>query len=357
MYKALNAALKSQKVYISCTQDLRHIPEKGAEGISITDCAQDNTGPQNLKACIHNAVCYMYRWNDRTLIMGHHNEQPFGFEQLGDYPWNIDASDIIRSSFFSKIYGLEGAELASNLSFTSSGPTADTAASPAFPGVFTVPVCLTPHNWNTQTKDYWVGNDINPWAPVKALPCYCGDLGAETSQVWREVGFTQSGALDTYVTKNCPRQIKARIADWLERYVALCRLNIRKSGSQIKKGQDKFCNVVIAELEKRQISSTTELEPEVRHSIKCKVKRKKRGRCAPFYRTPISAAWEETEPLIVTRLESEAAAKEAEGMVDGFSEADLRDWESWKEYREGIEEDFLEIAEEPDTGDGLEDVL
>jgi hypothetical protein len=167
----------------------------------------------------------------------------------------------------------------------------------------------------------------------------------------------QSRALDTYVTKNCPRQIKARIGDWLERYVAMCRLNIRKSVGRIRKGQDKFCKLVLAELEKRGISSTMELDPEVRHSIECKIKRKKRGRCAPFYRTPISAAWEETEQFIAARKESEAAAKEARGMVDGFTEAELRDWESWKEYREGIKEDFLEMDEEPDAYDGFEVAL
>jgi hypothetical protein len=237
----------------------------------------------------------MYRWNDRTLVMGHHNEEPFGFEQLGGYPWRMDSADIIRSSFFSKIYDLQGIELASNMSFVSSGPTADMAANPAFPGVFTVPVCLTPHNWNTQTKDYWIGNDINPWAPVKALPCYCGALGAETQQVWQDVGFMQSKALDSYLTSKCPRQIKTRIGDWLERFVAMCRLNVRKSAGQIKKGQHRLCGVVIAELEKRGVSTTTEVDPEVRFSIKCKVKRKKTGKCASYYRTPISTAWDDAK--------------------------------------------------------------
>ncbi|KAG0644002.1 hypothetical protein HOY80DRAFT_997285 [Tuber brumale] len=346
--RTINAALKSQKIYVSCTQDLLRFESKNSPGVQVQDCELDNSGPQNLKACIGGAVCYIYRWNDRPLIMGHHNEEPFGLDQIAQPPWDIDVQDIIVSSFLSKIYNKENSQLGDdNASFINSSPNADTALNTFAAGVFTVPVCLAPKNWNTQTKDYWIGNDIDPYAPVKALPCYCGDLGEDTSKIWHDTGLMYSGAQRTYTHTNCPNQFKKRLPDWLERYVAMCSLRIHKAqvGGKIKTGKHRLCDIVERELKGTGIQTITQLDKEVRYALKCKIKRKKSKGCKKYYRTPISSVWTETQPVILKRVEEELRQKgqSTVPIVDGFTQEELRKWEWGLMEIEGMRGEFKEM--------------
>ncbi|PUU83343.1 hypothetical protein B9Z19DRAFT_1119571 [Tuber borchii] len=59
--RAINAAIKSQKVYISCTQGLLYFKDKDSKGIEVKECKLDSSGPQNMKACIGEVACYLYR--------------------------------------------------------------------------------------------------------------------------------------------------------------------------------------------------------------------------------------------------------------------------------------------------------
>ncbi|KAG0126324.1 hypothetical protein HOY82DRAFT_628485, partial [Tuber indicum] len=346
--RAINAALKSQKIYVSCTQDLLHFEGKNSPGIQVQDCELDNSGPQNLKACIGGAVCYIYRWNDRPLIMGHHNEEPFGLGRIAQTPWNIDVQGIIVSSFLSKINNKGSSQLGDdNASFVNSGPNADTAINTSAAGVFTIPVCLAPKNWNTQTKDYWIGNDVDPYAPVKALPCYCGDLGEDTGEIWHDTGLMYSGAQRTYTHTNCPNQFKKRLPDWLERYVAMCSLSIHKAkiGGKIKTGKHRLCDIVERELKGAGIQTVTQLDKEVRYALKCKIKRKKSRGCEKYYRTPISSVWAETQPVILERVEEELRQKgqSTVPVVDGFTQEELRKWEWGLMEIEGMRGEFREM--------------
>lgn len=345
---AINAALKSQKIYISCTQDLLHFKDKNSRGVEVKECRLDNSGPQNLKACIGNVACYLYHWNDHPLIMGHHNEEPFGLKELAAPPWEIDIKEIITSSFLSKIDKKANAQLGdSSADFINSGPSGKNALNPSAPGVFTVPVCLAPKNWNTQTKGYWIGNDINPYASIKALPCYCGSLGEDTSQIWKDVGFMDSKAQHTYTHTNCPNQFKKRLSDWLERYVAMCNMNIHKAkvGGKIKSGKHALCDLVKDELRKAGVQTVTELDKEVRDALKCKIKRKKSKKCKKYYRAPISSVWDETRDAILERVEGELQQKDtpAVPVVDGFTSKELREWEQELAEIEGMKGEFREM--------------
>ncbi|KAL7276651.1 hypothetical protein RUND412_000356 [Rhizina undulata] len=306
-YKTLNSALRSQKVYISCTS---HITDKidlylsgDLEAILEDSCAQDKSGPQNLKACIGDKVCYLYRWNDRGVKIAHHNEEPFGFDQIEDEPWEVNPEAIIKSSVNMYILqlgnGTDISVLASSLPLLAIGPSAEAISNPEFPGVFTIPVCVSPYNWNTQLDGYGFHDDINPHSSKKNLPCYCGPLGSETKQIMKAVGFHSSGARDRYYKELCPRQIKEKIKDPLEQYMALCRLNVHVSGLLIKNGKDKFCDVVIKEIEGAGYASITqEMHPEIRDAFMCKIERKKNGKCRKYKNSPFSKVWEETREVV-----------------------------------------------------------
>lgn len=313
-YKALNAALNSQEIYISCTTDLQDtnisfknplkIPNPDKHNRPVNECDQDNTGPKSRKACIGPAVCYLYRWNDRGIIMSHTVEDPFGFEALSAEPWKLKASDIIISSFYSHILGLRDVQLASNLSVLNAGPTVEQAADPSVPGMFTLPVCLSTYNWNSQTSKEGLLNDLNPFSTRKALPCYCGPLGADTVAVWRSMGITGTAATQQYAKVICPAQILVKIKDWLERYVAYCRLGIRRGSilKGVKMGKDGLCELVVSELESKGVKSTLQLEPEHREAFKCKIQgNRKSPKCKPYLDTGISRVWDETSEAIKAR--------------------------------------------------------
>ena len=283
--------------------------------------------------------------------MGHHNEELFGLKDLAGPPWDINIEHLITSSFFSKIDKKGNAQLSDNsANFINSGLGGNTVLNPSTAGVFTIPVCLAPKNWNTQTKDYWIGNDLNPYASVKALPCYCGDLGEDTSQIWQEMGLMSSGAQPTYTHTNCPNQFKKRLSDWLERYVAMCNMNIHKAnvGKKIKSGKHPLCDLVKHELQKTGVQTITELDKEVRYAFECKIKRKKRSKkCKKYSRTPISSIWDETKDAILEREEKELGFQQKDTptvpVVDGFTPEELRDWEWALAEIDGMEGEFKEM--------------
>lgn len=332
-YKTLNAALNSQKIYVSCTTDLQNtnggfrnplkIPDHEKNNRPVEECEQDNTGPQNRKACIGPAVCYLYRWNDRGIIMSHTVEDPFGFESLSVEPWKLEASDILISSFYSHTLGLQDVQLASNLSVLNAGPTVEQAADPSVPGMFTLPVCLSTYNWNSQTNKEGLLDDLDPYSTRKALPCYCGPLGADTVAVWHAMGITGTVATQKYAKDFCPAQIRMKIKDWLEQYVAYCRLGIRTGNIMkgIKMGRDGLCEVVVRELESRGVKSALQLEPEHREAFRCKIQGNSKDlKCKPYLDGGISRVWDQTAEAIKTRqlkLEDSQATAAAKGVGVG----------------------------------------
>ncbi|KAL7269624.1 hypothetical protein RUND412_007698 [Rhizina undulata] len=313
-YKTLNSALTSQKVYITCTRHMDY--EKFDPSVDLVaaledSCKADKSGPQNLKACIGDQVCYLYRWNDRGLKLAHHNEEPFGFDAIEDEPWEVDPAAIIKSSVSTYMLGIENThntdQSGAEPPLLSIGPSADAISNPEFPGVFSIPVCLSPYNWNTQLDNYGIHDDLNPHSSKKNLPCYCGPLGSQTQQVWEAVGFSTSGAKDRYARELCPRQIKKKIQEPLERYVAMCRLEVRNSHGIVKKGKDKFCDVVVKELEKMGfVSVSQEVDQEVAKAFMCKIYRSKDSKCERYKNTPFSRIWEETLQPILERKAREA---------------------------------------------------
>lgn len=84
-------SLRQQPVYISCTEDKqrRANPRTDAVGPRVDTCNRDNTGPQNLKACFGNLVCYLYEWNERPMSHMSRNREPEGHLEWDEKPWNI----------------------------------------------------------------------------------------------------------------------------------------------------------------------------------------------------------------------------------------------------------------------------
>lgn len=335
-FKTLNAAMRSQKHFISCTTDLLRKVSKhkivDKQAVSVPACLADNTGPEHLRACIpvsptvrNETVCYLYRWVDRGMAPSHHVEEPWGWEQLQNFDASVE--DIIKSSFLTHRHTYGGESDAfdslSSAPSLSWGPSAEFITDPTTPGMFSIPVCNTPYNWNGPTHGYSYNDDTNLWSSRKSLPCYCGSLGNETQMVWAAMRLDISGKRREYMTMLCPRQIDNKIKNPLERYVAKCRLGIKKKAGINFMKQDHLCDVLIDELEARGIEEIGQVSKEETEVLMCKVHQKSGGKCSKYRDTPISEAWREAEELRA-RNDPGEVEEEVEGEceeVGGFEEA------------------------------------
>lgn len=93
LLKVVDGALKSQTLWISCTKDFY---TTGARKNSYseakyptTTCRRDLSGPQDLKECVDDYVCYMYKWDSRGVPFTHQVERPYGLADLAEAPFNI----------------------------------------------------------------------------------------------------------------------------------------------------------------------------------------------------------------------------------------------------------------------------
>jgi hypothetical protein len=155
------------------------------------------------------------------------------------------------------------------------------------PGMFSIPVCFSDYDWNTplelipkNRKWYRLpcirGDD---YCNEKVLPCFCGPWGSQTQAVWSSIGhIRRSPDSGHHDLKICARQIKAKIQDPLEAYVALCRLNIRRSMGDRVSGwyvdtsrKDQYCDDVLGIIERKGYKSVTDVEDDVKYAINCKI--------------------------------------------------------------------------------------
>lgn len=320
--KTVNLAWKTQRVYITCTSHL--ISKPNTNTISLKSaaaenfCENDNTGPQNMKACIQNHVCYLYKWNDRGFPIAHHNEAPFGLETLRADPWNVVPRDIITSSFLSAQTGLSDLSLLGNTSTLAYGPGPEFLTQPTTPGLFTIPICNTPKSWAGPVDGYnMFASDANTHSAWKSLPCYCGALGADTRRIWEALHLDSASpaARHEYIRHLCPRQINAKLKDPLERYIALCRLGVKRRSGLIRTGQDGLCEMVISVLEHRKIGSVEEIDVEVKKGLMCIVETRKwwrKAECGKWWggRVKVADVWDVVAEERPARLIAEAEKAE-----------------------------------------------
>ena len=261
-FRMLSEAMKSQGVYIHCTKDM-----------NAFTCENDNRGPQNLKACIDDRVCYMNKWSGRGYWWRHHAEEPFGVDQMGDWPFLVTPEDIIISSY--KTYkqeksGKVGGRFATQEELVSPQAFMDAST----PGAFFLPVCINDRfHQNTRLDDHTLWDDFNPKSEKKTLPCSCGEFwGDETEAFWRDTGLATAKHQEKYRSSFCPRQLKEKIGDnRLERFVADCRLRISKQGmfNSYKDGKHPFCDVVL-DIIKMHGQSPEDMDPYLRLALECK---------------------------------------------------------------------------------------
>lgn len=302
--RTLNMSWKTQRIFIMCTGDFvnKKHPNtlKNDKGRKVAYSDHDNSGPQHLKAHVGDEVCYMYRWNDRGFWPGHHVEDPYGWDTFRGEPWNLKVSDIITSSVLASRRPASDLEMLASSSRLAIGPNAEFIADPTTPGMFNLPVCHTHWNWNGPTEGVSIfKTDLNAFSGHKIMPCYCGPLGADTKSIWEQLRLDTSGARRHYLLDSCPRQISAKIDNPLERYVAYCRLGIHRKLGVRKWGEDKFCDVVIAELEKHGVKDVqSDMNDEQILGFLCKIERSKvHPDCWRFRKTPMDKVWEEAQAL------------------------------------------------------------
>lgn len=261
-YRLFSEALKSQGVYIHCTKQM-----------NAFNCEKDDSGPQNLKACIDDRVCYMNKWSGRGYWWRHHVEEPFGVDQMGDWPMVITPENIIISSY--KTYMQEKSGKA-----TSKFAVQEQLLSPeAFmdastPGTFFLPVCVNDRfHQNTPLDNYKLWDNFNQNSDKKTLPCSCGEFwGDETAAVWRDSGLGMAKHQEKYRANFCPRQLKKKLGDnKLERFVADCNLNISKQGmfNSYQDGRHPFCDVVMDIIKLHQ-RSPDDIDPYLKLALECK---------------------------------------------------------------------------------------
>ncbi|KAI5818030.1 hypothetical protein BZA77DRAFT_365428 [Pyronema omphalodes] len=300
--KTLNAALRAQKHFISCTPDFRHKDRRSTfskPGVVAPNCYADNTGPANSKACINGEVCYFYRWSDRGLPNAHHVEDPVGLNRMASNALTI--GDIIESSVkTADSNAAQDGEVAlydtSGFRTVMTGPTADHLTNSSTVGLFTVPVCHTPYNWNGPTDGYENSNDDDLYSSRKSLPCYCGPLGRDSASVWSAMRLESSTGLEEYQNFLCPRLIKAKIHNRLERNIARCRLGISHGWNGLGfqgKVPDHLCPLFLSEIDARGYTSIDQIPQKVQDILVCKIKHDKSKGCKPYIKTPIADAWKE----------------------------------------------------------------
>ncbi|KAF8430033.1 hypothetical protein EV426DRAFT_708149 [Tirmania nivea] len=261
-YRIFSEALKSQGVYIHCTKKM-----------NAFSCENDDRGPQNLKACIDNRVCYMNKWSGRGYWWRHHVEEPFGTNQMGDWPMLVTPEDIIISSY--KTYKQEKTGKTIGKFATQEellSPQAFMDAST--PGSFFLPVCVNDRFAQITTlDDYKLWDNFNQSSEKKTLPCSCGEFwGDETEQVWHDTGLGIAKHQEKYRSSFCPRQLKKKIGDnKLERFVADCHLRVSKGGlfNGYKDGKHPFCDVVM-DIIKAHGRSPDDIDPYLKLALECK---------------------------------------------------------------------------------------
>lgn len=291
MLKTLNAAINSQSVYITCSKDYRRTAKTWEPSIEdkalAPTCRKDNSGPQDFKACVDGYCCYLYKWNNRGWAPSWRNERIFGSDFLDEEPWGVNVTDIIRSSVGSYTQGLRGKPPSEGLAvgvFNSLGNDhpVESLWDAAAPGMFTIPVCFSTHNWATVIDGYLFPQngifDTQPRNSIKNMPCNCGPWGKDTEELWKEIGIWDTDVKDRkyfkdYTAGKCGYQIYDKIKDPVERYVAYCRVNVHTDlNDRIRyAGKHWQCNIVIAAIEQFGYPSVHEMDPDVYQAIYCKV--------------------------------------------------------------------------------------
>jgi len=206
--------------------------------------------------------------------------------------------DIIVSSVLSQLQGLRPGESAGSLSDILEA-TADgfsTLDNPRLPGVFHLPICFSRQNWNTQVTGWGTLCDTDPHCPAKNFPCICGAWGLETDFVWRGMGVGQDEKRSNYAQHLCPRQISRKVDDPLERYMAYCALDIRRTSPTTRvngiikyAGKDKYCSVFQGIIALKGYKSIEDVEPEVKFAFTCKIK--KGGKGCSMYDKMFESLW------------------------------------------------------------------
>lgn len=280
-YRILSEALKSQGTYIQCSKIMNGFT-----------CEDDNTGPQNLKACIDGRVCYLYKWAGRGPFWRHHVEEPFGVDQLGDWPFLITPEDIISSSY--KTYMLSkkarGGKDYSHAKFMNDEEmiSPQNFLDASTPGAFFLPVCINDRfHQNTPLDDYTLWDDFNQYSDKKTLPCSCGPAGwgEETEQIWLETGLAFAKHADRYKRSFCTKQLASKIPTKdkkLEMFVNECRLGVSRQGGWLAGlgalggwlndyGNERHphCNVVL-DILARVGAGPDEVDPYMRLGLECK---------------------------------------------------------------------------------------
>ena len=262
-FRILSEGMKSQGVYIHCTKDM-----------NAFTCENDDRGPQNLKACIDDRVCYMNKWSGRGYYWRHHVEEPFGVDQMGDWPFLVTPEDIIISSY--KTYKLsKGGKQMQKLINQDDLISPQNFLDASTPGAFFLPVCINDRfHQNTPLDDYTLWDNFNQVSEKKTLPCSCGEFwGDETEGFWKDTGLAMSKHEKKYRSSFCPRQLTKKMGDnKLERFVADCHLFVSKQGmfNKYKDGKHPFCDVVM-DIVNAHGRSPEDMNSYLRLALECKI--------------------------------------------------------------------------------------
>ncbi|KAI5778517.1 hypothetical protein EDC01DRAFT_673507 [Geopyxis carbonaria] len=281
MLKTLSAAFSTQPLYITCTNDHRHTDKTWRASVSakrdpVADCAHDNVGPADFKACVDGLTCYWYKWDSSSVPMTWHNVRPPGKDTWSLPPLSVSVEDIIASSVrsdqsYAHFQGLSLGDISSPSNFQ-----AAVGLNASLPGMFNIPVCLTPdHSWSTIVDGHHFPmnayeNSI-PRNPIKNLPCYCGPWGRDTRRVWKQIPLELDSWENT--VGHCGYQLYDRIEDKLERFVASCRLDMHAGmgGLTRFRGRAPECDVVTAIVDRLRLSPAhlkTQM-PELYRALLC----------------------------------------------------------------------------------------
>lgn len=258
--RTLNQAWKNQSNFISCTTDFRaprsHDSLQSEDLRKVSSCEEDLSGPFELKACVNHRACYLYHWNTEADRLSssqarHFADRPQNWEYFLKTSSGITIADIIASAVGK--YDLARAQTGSK-EWKQLYEASLKNWNPSAPGVWEVPVCVSEYNWNTPVEPIGSKKDIQRRQPV---PCNCGPLGKDTSRFWEQMGF---GRHHYQRVDLCEKRIKQRIPDQLERMIARCSLEIRRTYAQWIHGTEKYCKSWFKRIDESGVRMAKELD-------------------------------------------------------------------------------------------------
>ncbi|KAI5791913.1 hypothetical protein EDC01DRAFT_746630 [Geopyxis carbonaria] len=262
----LNSALTQRKSFwVTCTNDFRHDSAPITDRNPLDACEWDNHGHPHLKTCLVGQgpveACYLFGWDYNKEFLGYPSDANTWPRVLG-----VSGTDVIKASVgaYDQLLSSFGVSIR-DVPSAHEPPLAAGALGMPVPASFTLPVCFSRYNLNQPHHA-----DPNPYS----FPCYCGAWGRDTPSMWNQILPPPPKNSDN-VRQNCAHSIERAIADPLEQFAAMCRIQAQPYQTLFTQGwkntQHRDCDVALHFLEAHAAHGPEDLGTRDKTVLNCRL--------------------------------------------------------------------------------------